>query len=85
MALATVGLPPPWRTLAIAAQVGFYGLAALDTILPARFPLKRLTSPIRTFVVLISATLIALRVFFVPPQSLWKEKTVRVAEAPHPK
>ena len=85
MALATIGLPPPWRALAIAAQVGFYGLAALDTILPARFPLKRLTSPIRTFVVLISATLIALRVFFVPPQSLWKEKTVRVAEAPHRK
>lgn len=82
IALATIGLPSPWRNWAIAGQIAFYGLAALDVVLPAKFPLKKLTSPIRTFVVLISATLIALRVFFVPPQSLWKDKTVRLTEAP---
>jgi cellulose synthase/poly-beta-1,6-N-acetylglucosamine synthase-like glycosyltransferase len=79
IALATFGLPPLWRVLAVWGQVAFYGLAALDPFVPDRFPLKRLTSPIRTFVVLMAASLAAVRVYFVSPTSLWKEVSYRSA------
>ena len=36
-----------------------------------------MTSPIRTFVVLMAASLAAVRVYFVPPTSLWKEVSYR--------
>jgi cellulose synthase/poly-beta-1,6-N-acetylglucosamine synthase-like glycosyltransferase len=81
IALATFGLPPFWRALAAWGQVAFYGLAALDPLVPDRFPLKRLTSPIRTFVVLMAASLAAVRVYFVSPTSLWKEASYRSATA----
>src|SRR5271157_3602545 len=79
IALATIGLPPFWRALAAWGQVVFYGLAALDPLVPDRFPLKKLTSPIRTFVVLMAASLAAVRVYFVTPTSLWKEASYRNA------
>jgi cellulose synthase/poly-beta-1,6-N-acetylglucosamine synthase-like glycosyltransferase len=94
LALATVGLPPFWRTLAASGQVLFYGLAAVDPLVPDRFPLKKLTSPVRTFVVLMAASLAAVRVYFVSPTSLWKEASYRSAtgqqipqpsESPEPK
>ena len=81
MALVTFGLPPYWRAAAAIGQLTFYGLAALDAILPANFPLKRLTSPFRTFVVLMACSLFGVKVFFVPPKSLWKETTVRLTES----
>jgi cellulose synthase/poly-beta-1,6-N-acetylglucosamine synthase-like glycosyltransferase len=77
LAVATLGLPPFFRTLLGLGQAGFYGLAALDPAMPAEFPLKRLTSSARTFVVLIAASLVAVRVYFVAPQTLWKETAVR--------
>jgi len=83
IALATFGLPPIWRALAAWGQVAFYGLAALDPLLPDRFPLKQLTSPIRTFVVLMAASLVAVRVYFVSPTSLWKEASYRSAITEH--
>jgi len=94
LALATVGLPPFWRALAASGQVLFYGLAAVDPFVPDRFPLKKLTSPVRTFVVLMAASLAAVRVYFVSPTSLWKEASYRNAtgqqiprpsESPEPK
>ncbi len=51
----------------------------LDPLVPDRFPLKEVTSPIRTFVVLMAASLAAVRVYFVTPTSLWKEATYRSA------
>jgi len=81
IALATFGLPPYWRAAAAIGQLIFYGLAALDAILPATFPLKRITSPFRTFVVLMACSLFGVKVFFVPPKSLWKETTVRLTES----
>ena len=85
-ALATIGLPPYWRAAAACLQVLFYGLAALDTIVPDGIALKKLTAPIRTFVVLMAASLAAVRVYFVPPTSLWKDVSYRpsVAERPQP-
>jgi len=84
-ALATFGLPPYWRAAAACAQVLFYGLAALDVAVPDGSSLKKLTSPIRTFVVLMAASLAGVRVYFVSPTSLWKETTYRssIAEQPH--
>ncbi len=85
-ALATIGLPPYWRAAAACGQVLFYGLAALDGAVPDGVFLKKLTSPIRTFVVLMAASLAAVRVYFVPPTSLWKDVSYRpsVAEQAHP-
>ena len=79
LALATIGLPPFWRALAAWGQVLFYGLAAIDPFVPDRFPLKKLTSLVRTFVVLMAASLAAVRVYFVSPTSLWKEASYRSA------
>ncbi len=84
-ALATFGLPPYWRAAAACAQLLFYGLAALDVAVADGSALKKLTSPIRTFVVLMAASLAGVRVYFVSPHSLWKEATYRpsIAEQPH--
>ena len=81
IALATIGLPPYWRAAAAWGQVLFYALAALDGVVSDGSPLKRLTSPIRTFVVLMAASLAAVRVYFVQPTSLWKEASYRSALA----
>jgi len=85
-ALATIGLPPYWRAAAACAQIFFYGLAALDVAVPDGSALKKLTSPVRTFVVLMAASLAAVRVYFVQPTSLWKEATYRpsIAEQAQP-
>ncbi len=69
------------RALVAWGQVVFYGLAALDPLVPDHFPLKELTSPIRTFVVLMAASLAAVQVYFVSPTSLWKEASYRSATA----
>jgi cellulose synthase/poly-beta-1,6-N-acetylglucosamine synthase-like glycosyltransferase len=65
-------LPPPWRTALLAGQAAFYGLALVDLALPQGAPGKRLTSAVRTFVVLMAASACALSVLLVPPQRLWK-------------
>jgi poly-beta-1,6-N-acetyl-D-glucosamine synthase len=77
MALSTFGLPSGLRTSAALGQLAFYLAALLDPVVPPKFVLKKITSPIRTFVVLMTAAFFALRVFFVSPTSLWKETKVR--------
>ena len=57
----------------------FYALAALDPAIPDGIFLKKVTSPIRTFVVLMAASLAAVRVYFVQPTTLWKEASYRSA------
>lgn len=76
MMVATIGMAQPWRNIAMAGQFAFYFAAVLDPFLPSGFMLKKLTSPIRTFVTLMTAGLLAIRIFFVPARSLWKETTV---------
>jgi biofilm PGA synthesis N-glycosyltransferase PgaC len=75
-AVAGFGLPAPWNVWAIGAEASACVLALLDVWLPAGFPLKRLTSPIRTFAVLMAASLCALAILVVPPRVLWKETRV---------
>lgn len=74
LAITSFWLPDPWRWWVIAAQSLFYGSAAVDAILPRQFPLKRLTSLCRTFVAMLAASLLAIRILFVPARSLWKEQ-----------
>jgi cellulose synthase/poly-beta-1,6-N-acetylglucosamine synthase-like glycosyltransferase len=75
MFVASLALPQPWSWLFVGAQLAFYALALADRWIGQSFPLKRLTSPIRTFVTLMGAGIWALSVFFVPSQSLWKQTT----------
>ncbi len=60
-AVSTFFLASPWRELLFAGQAAFYAAAALDLAVPESWHLKRLTSPARTFVVLMAATLSAAR------------------------
>jgi cellulose synthase/poly-beta-1,6-N-acetylglucosamine synthase-like glycosyltransferase len=67
-------LPAPLNYLALAAQAGFYGLALLDTALPDASTLKRLSSPVGTFVTLMAAAVAsAAAILFVSPDRLWKQ------------
>lgn len=73
IAISSFALPGPWRMLAMASQVVFYGVALLDPAIPEQNPLKRYTAIIRAFVVLVTAALCAVAVFFLPARLLWKE------------
>jgi biofilm PGA synthesis N-glycosyltransferase PgaC len=78
IAIASFGLPRPLREAALSAQVVFYLVAFLDRWIPRGFVIKRISSPVRTFVVLMAAAFLACKIFFVPPRRLWKETKVRV-------
>lgn len=85
MAVAITGflLPAAWMVfLAVATQVLVYGLAVLDLWVPEKVFLKRISSPARTFVVMMIAAVCALSVFFVSPQKLWTPTKTRTAGAP---
>ena len=69
---ASLFLPDPWRPYEIGLQTVLYAGAVLDPYLPAKFPLRRITSPTRTFLVMMVAAVRGLAVFFVPARSLWK-------------
>ena len=74
----TAALPREYgRTFLLLDETALVVLALLDRWIPLKFPLKRLTSPARTFIVMNAASLAAAAVFFVPAQKLWK--TTRVA------
>ncbi len=78
VAISSLGLPQPFREIAVTCQALFYLTALADQWIPQRSPLKRISSPVRTFVVLMAAAFMALKIFFVPPRALWKETSVRV-------
>jgi cellulose synthase/poly-beta-1,6-N-acetylglucosamine synthase-like glycosyltransferase len=71
LAAATVWLPAPWALAAGAAQAACYTLALLDLAVPAGSPLKRFSSPVRTFAVLMAASLCAAWALFVPASGSW--------------
>jgi cellulose synthase/poly-beta-1,6-N-acetylglucosamine synthase-like glycosyltransferase len=77
--IASFGLPAPWKVYALVVQVGGYGMALADPLLLEGGALKRLTSPVRTFVVLMAAALCAVAILFVPARALWKETQVAAA------
>jgi len=71
--LASFALPLYLRYWALAGQAAFYGLAALDSKIPDTSKLKRVSSPIGTFVVMMAAAVCAASILFVPPDKLWKK------------
>jgi biofilm PGA synthesis N-glycosyltransferase PgaC len=73
IAVSSLFVPDPWRLLVIAAQAVFYGLAMLDLWIPERSLPKQLTSPIRTFVVLMAAAFCAGSILLKPQGDFWKE------------
>ncbi|MBV9500956.1 MAG: glycosyltransferase [Acidobacteriaceae bacterium] len=77
-AVSSFCLPGFWRPLALTTQGVSYGLALIDPLIPEQFPLKRFSAAARAFVVLISAALCAIVVFFRPAEELWKETRVTV-------
>jgi cellulose synthase/poly-beta-1,6-N-acetylglucosamine synthase-like glycosyltransferase len=76
--LSSFGLPYPLAGIALAAQVIFYGVAFFDRWIPEDSAIKSVSSPVRTFVVLMVASLFACKIFFMPARDLWKETKVRV-------
>ena len=80
LALVALGsafwLPFPWREATLAAVAALMALAVLDSLLPQRWHLKRITSPARTITVMLAASLCSVMVFVVPPQRLWKRTRV---------
>jgi glucan phosphoethanolaminetransferase (alkaline phosphatase superfamily) len=75
--LVTFWLPAPLRWFILAGQFIFFALAMLDVIVPEGSFFKRLTTPIRAFVVLLTAALFAVSIFFTTPDKLWKRTHVR--------
>lgn len=69
-------LPWPWRVAAL-LQAGFYVIAIADRFLPEGLGLKRVTSPVRTFVVLVAAAACAVSILLVPAEQLWKPAVER--------
>jgi poly-beta-1,6-N-acetyl-D-glucosamine synthase len=80
--LASFGLADPWKGSMLAVQVAGYCLAGVDFLIPNGVAPKRLTAPVRTFVVLMAASLCAVSIFFVPAGSLWGETSVSRAANP---
>ena len=64
-------LPEPWNWLMLGGFSAAVFIAWLDPKIPQGFPLKKLTSPLATFLTMMLAAVMALRVFFVDPRSLW--------------
>jgi biofilm PGA synthesis N-glycosyltransferase PgaC len=75
--LSSFGLPRPFSDTAVGIQIVFYAIAFFDTWIDENSLVKCVTSPIRTFVVLVAAALVACKIFFVPARNLWKETKVR--------
>jgi cellulose synthase/poly-beta-1,6-N-acetylglucosamine synthase-like glycosyltransferase len=70
--IAGLRLPLPWNLLVAGSAAVFGGLAAIDRGIPQRSILKRISSPARTFLILMLATIEGLKILFVPPRSVWK-------------
>ncbi len=74
----TVLLPQsPIRWILMAAESFLPLLALLDRLVPKGFPLKRLSSPARTFLAMNVASMAGLAVFFVEPTQLWLPTRVK--------
>lgn len=65
-------LPSQWREAAVALQALIAILVLIDPVVPDRSLFKRLTSPMRAFVMLMVATLCAASILFRPARSFWK-------------
>lgn len=74
--ISSLWLPGMSAWLALGAQGLLYALAAVDRFIPQSLRLKRVSSPARTFVVLMLAAACAGAILFVPARTLWKENKI---------
>jgi cellulose synthase/poly-beta-1,6-N-acetylglucosamine synthase-like glycosyltransferase len=76
--VGTLLLPgSPMRWFLLGAGAIFFLLALVDGFFPKGFPLKRLSSPARTFVTMNAASMAGLVVFFIEPTRLWLPTRVK--------
>ena len=74
---ASIALPASrFRTLLLAAELAFVFIAVVNRFVPKGFPLKRISSPAQTFLIMNVAALAAVAVFFVPATRLWRPTRV---------
>jgi cellulose synthase/poly-beta-1,6-N-acetylglucosamine synthase-like glycosyltransferase len=79
--IATVALPgSPFRTFLLTDELLLIALALLDPYVPRWFPLKRISSPARTFLSMNAASLLSLAVFMVKPTRLWRPTKVKIGQ-----
>jgi cellulose synthase/poly-beta-1,6-N-acetylglucosamine synthase-like glycosyltransferase len=77
--IATLALPPsPFRRFLVIDEFALVVIVLLDRYIPKSFPLKRISSPARTFLTMNAAALLSLAVFFVPPETLWRPTRVKM-------
>jgi cellulose synthase/poly-beta-1,6-N-acetylglucosamine synthase-like glycosyltransferase len=70
--VSSMWLPPPWAKLTLAGQSAFCWVAVLDSSIPDRGLLKRITSAARTFLVLMAAAICAVSILFSPDKDFWR-------------
>jgi len=77
--IATFALPAgSFRDFLLIDELIFVAIALLDPLIPKGWPPKRISSPARTFLAMNAAAALALAVFFVPAEKLWKKPTAVV-------
>ena len=81
MALVTVGLPPYWRAAGGHRSVGVLRIGRPGRDDAGKLPTETADLTVPNLVVLTACALFGVKVFFVPPKSLWKETTVRLTES----
>jgi cellulose synthase/poly-beta-1,6-N-acetylglucosamine synthase-like glycosyltransferase len=72
----------PLNAVLLSLQIPAWGLALADPIIPAGSKLKKLSTPAHTFLVMMWASMVAVKIFFVEPQDLWKVTGVQEARQP---
>ncbi|HUI82016.1 MAG TPA: glycosyltransferase family 2 protein [Bryobacteraceae bacterium] len=83
--ISTFALPAgAFRDALIVDELMFIAVAMLDFVVPKGWPLKRISSPAKSFLAMNAAAALAPIVFFVPVESLWKKPT-QVAAPPAPR
>ncbi len=81
-AVSSVAAGGKLAILSAGMQVLAYAVALLDPKISPNNSLKRITSPIRTFLVMMVATVCAISIWFVPPERLWKPTYVSGRDIP---
>jgi cellulose synthase/poly-beta-1,6-N-acetylglucosamine synthase-like glycosyltransferase len=82
---ATLALPSSsFRDFLISDELVLIALALLDRFIPKTWPLKRISSPSRTFLAMNAAALLSPAVFFLPAGRLWQKPTQVVVSSSHP-
>jgi cellulose synthase/poly-beta-1,6-N-acetylglucosamine synthase-like glycosyltransferase len=78
---ATIALPESsFRNFLLFDEVTLLAIAAVDPFLPKGFPLRRISSPARTFLTMSAAALLSMLVFVVPPSTLWRPTRVKMEQ-----